>query len=1388
MGLMGVKSLVLVGAMVLLQACGGGGGSSRAPANPSAPPPPAPPPAATEISGRVMLGPLAAAEVTVRAPNFEFSFDTTTDASGNFGPIEVDGAYTGPIEIFVQGTVNSSYICDGRSGCLAEDDTVVLFGEPAAFTGIMRMAIARPEDVTGPISITPFSTAATVRAERLGGLTTANIDTANAEVHALIAELLTSFDASLQLPRQFFLLPLSDLTAPVADATSEQDRAGVLVSLLGSALFKTGGISSSEPDINAPDFIAALSDAFATQGNLPLVSTVREQISRERLNQGLISTLGEWQRQENSADDGALILAATIGESFDTLLERVREEVQSVPSIGSAVGANLLFQPTNDQIGLEPLESVELVLPPGLTADRIAIAFDEPQIRIALRVHQDRLFADFSLTDDAVIQGENIFTPVLFYDTEGEFQSLFAEVTFSFDLLGSLRVDIEQPTDVFERDRVRLVAVSNRPNLETTFLWEQIDGLALNIGNANLSEVTFDVPDLIADDSATLRLTTRDITGAVATNEVQLTLSAYIETDSLQVIDAGLQTCIDDFVTSNNPRDAGDFTRIDCSTTIVDNIAGVSAFRNLAVLDLSGGGLQVDFTEVEGLPNLQILSLGNQQLLRCAEVEAYQSANTEVTISGYDTCNRDFVVKLFGEAHDAVLGPNRNQLFVSIPENREIVIVDVASLRLVDRIATPGEPNGVALSIDGTRLFVALRGSNAIGIVSLADFSITTIDLGTEIGDRRTFDVEEVSPDRLLVTASPSSNGLAWVVEVRLDLANAVSRVADSTIIRATPRIAVDRENDFTYIGAGFSPNSLYKLDTSQADAPIILEDDHGQIGGTDSLTLNSTGSRIHLSSGQILRTGSFNEELRISQQGAGTIGTNPDNLYVLAGQYFGPRNRIAVYGWDNPDPLAEVESSCPRSGNARGKVFILDDNDSDFIWFAGDILCGIASRIEADLDPTPLLALPDPQLDACVRNASAQDGFTEPTAALALDCSAYPGVTDLTGLAEFSQLTELTIEGSFYDLHELQTMGSITDLRLMNNPTLADLYELTLLHNLLTLDVSGSTNVSCAELEDLRNNTTVIDTGCITEARLELGGIGVDVAIDPDADRTYVSVPSLREIVVIETSTFTEQRRISLANVPEGVSLSIGRTELLVALSDIGAIGIINLADDSMVTADVASMLGTLITHDVAEVASDIVLVTGSPNSSGFAYVVRLDRNTGVQTRVASNNIIRAEPKIEVDRNNGFAYISEGFSPNSLYKLDIEDVTAPIVVEDDHGQIIGSVISISLTPDGDFLFTGGGQKVSTDNLLPAGLTTTGASTAVSNNTLALALASTTSEPRATLQYNSIANLQEIGRRHSSCPIERFTSTRPVLTSGAGYVIVVSEDLACRLPQDPPME
>ena len=287
----------------------------------------------------------------------------------------------------------------------------------------------------------------------------------------------------------------------------------------------------------------------------------------------------------------------------------------------------------------------------------------------------------------------------------------------------------------------------------------------------------------------------------------------------------------------------------------------------------------------------------------------------------------------------------RQRLYVSVPSRNQIVVISTETYEIIERVTVGPGPRGIDISIDGSLLFVALDGASSVVFLDLETFNFSQVVIGAELGSPRAWDVIEGRPGRVFASANASSGGISYIVMINRDANNAAIRVADGKIIRARPVFASSPDRASVYVGEGFSPNSLYKLDISENPfssstvGRIILEDDHGSVYGTHELAVSPDGNIIYTANGQALRTGSF---IQVGKVGAGVPRASDDGSLVYVAQ---APDTISVYETTTYTLVGSITTPCTMSSI---HAFDILPNGEDYVIQSDDIVCaGNLNEIE---------------------------------------------------------------------------------------------------------------------------------------------------------------------------------------------------------------------------------------------------------------------------------------------------------------------------------------------------------------------------------------------------------------------------------------------------------
>ena len=309
--------------------------------------------------------------------------------------------------------------------------------------------------------------------------------------------------------------------------------------------------------------------------------------------------------------------------------------------------------------------------------------------------------------------------------------------------------------------------------------------------------------------------------------------------------------------------------------------------------------------------------------------------------------SQDVEVDLMDVGHDMEIDVARNLLYVSIPVRNEIVVIDLDSFSIVDNVFVGTRPHGIDISADGSVLYCALNQASSVAVLDLETRAvIDTINIGTLLDHPSTWDVVEGTHGKVYATANPGSGGFAYVVEIDRNNGNAAQRVASNRIIRAGPTFAKDPLGAALYVRSGFSPNSYYKLSLLQANVPIVLEDNHGSVSGTQHSDISPDGTRAYLRSGQILSTSDFSQ---VGLIGSGPSQVSDDNTLAYVAQQGGE-----VELWDTQTQLQVGSVNFPCSSTQAPQTLRLMPDDSGVLVLVGGFVCGTSDAELRSLMVTP--------------------------------------------------------------------------------------------------------------------------------------------------------------------------------------------------------------------------------------------------------------------------------------------------------------------------------------------------------------------------------------------------------------------------------------------------
>lgn len=210
-----------------------------------------------------------------------------------------------------------------------------------------------------------------------------------------------------------------------------------------------------------------------------------------------------------------------------------------------------------------------------------------------------------------------------------------------------------------------------------------------------------------------------------------------------------------------------------------------------------------------------------------------------------------------GNIADAVFDAKRGLVYLAQPDSDRIFVLSTSDMTLRTPIATPGYPTGLDLTASGDSLVIALRRSNALGIVDLtrAPLSLDSIHLtipelfpGSHDGP---YSLRVSAANRVLLVLTIDGTGWDPLYEYDLTTRTQTTR-PDAAFLNgvvetdANVAISGDRSRLVVFMGGGCCPNYALMYGSS-ADAFA------GWKGTTDtyypSISLDRTGEHVLIAS-----------------------------------------------------------------------------------------------------------------------------------------------------------------------------------------------------------------------------------------------------------------------------------------------------------------------------------------------------------------------------------------------------------------------------------------------------------------------------------------------------------------------------------------------------------
>lgn len=336
-----------------------------------------------------------------------------------------------------------------------------------------------------------------------------------------------------------------------------------------------------------------------------------------------------------------------------------------------------------------------------------------------------------------------------------------------------------------------------------------------------------------------------------------------------------------------------------------------------------------NYTEVGSINNPDVTVFADED----ADVgRAYTYYVKVITVRGNNvdsnerTGERGELIDLKNESDfaDVIINSDKSTIYVALRWSKRVLIISTDSFHKTDSIDLEFSPEALAVSADQKKLYVALYGLPRFQVIDLTTKTLLwDVDISAQIGDDAIVDIYKTANGQLFT----SSYG-GYVAKI--DEANnySASRVASDRLFSSgAPSFVADRDNYLYMEESLLSPNSLFKIDLSDADAPIVMEDAHGTVNGTRHCALSTDGTLLYLTSGQIVNANTLKPVGEINGPGLSSLQVSDQTLF---GCFYGGAFERWKLGRLNLSTQV-IEKAIPLGFNSR-RMFLSANEDSAFL------------------------------------------------------------------------------------------------------------------------------------------------------------------------------------------------------------------------------------------------------------------------------------------------------------------------------------------------------------------------------------------------------------------------------------------------------------------------
>ena len=244
-----------------------------------------------------------------------------------------------------------------------------------------------------------------------------------------------------------------------------------------------------------------------------------------------------------------------------------------------------------------------------------------------------------------------------------------------------------------------------------------------------------------------------------------------------------------------------------------------------------------------------------------------------------------------GQLGAIVPDPVRHRLYFAATARNELIVADADTYLVTDHFFVGSAPSAMALSADGSSLYVGLGQGGALVVVDLTTLTTTRWPIATTMGTSRILSLVEVRPGVVLVggagagTGGGYTSGVGNLVTVDFNHGAAVQVAAPSLTLENVSTLTRSPDGRTVYglgttypIGTGSGQQILFALDATQAGVPVVTLRTVNSVG---DLVLSQDSKQLLTDLNSVYDARTL-QPLSNGTLPGGVLGETPDGSFIL--------------------------------------------------------------------------------------------------------------------------------------------------------------------------------------------------------------------------------------------------------------------------------------------------------------------------------------------------------------------------------------------------------------------------------------------------------------------------------------------------------------------------